>query len=380
MSLSISECIIDEVTVHGLQNLCSTKCWLNVVLQAIKSCPIARKKILHAFSNIPLHYSKVLFYRSFLEDNIHQSKFKDNYPWADRESEFHEYGILEIKNRKIQDIELAIGKVGQDCRLPDLCVSVTQHDSSCSIQGSKYLLIHALKKEERYHQIQSRKNMYRNKLALEVVHYNTSVAECIQEEIDKGATFDCTNSEVFFVVVNTVVQKSQINFSSNMTESIQQEIEQNGEGFQVISHIQPDNFIQINDETFVLTAMMEHVYKGKLPHFTVLVNNALTFKWTRIDDANCEPILSVKDFVKCSLSSNNVIGFVYQKLPFIVSNSSVIPIFVPNYDVSRRSVRGNSTIPKRAMYTLNMEYWDNLRPALSAGDASNKKAKTNAGN
>jgi hypothetical protein len=166
MSVSISEILINKVSVHGLQNLCSTKCWLNVVLQAIKSCPIARKKILHAFSNIPFHYGKVQFYRSFLQYNIHHSKFKDSYPWADRESEFHEYGIVELKNRKIQDIETAIGKVGQDCRLPDLCVSVTQHESSCSIQGSNYLQIHALKKEERYNQLQSPKIVFRNKLAL----------------------------------------------------------------------------------------------------------------------------------------------------------------------------------------------------------------------
>jgi hypothetical protein len=270
--------------------------------------------------------------------------------------------------------------VGQDCRLPDLCVSVTQHDSSCSIQGSKYLLIHALKKEERYQQIQSSKNMYRNKLALEKVHYNTSVKECIEEEIVKGATFDCTNSEVFFVVVNTVVEKSQIEFSHNMTELIQQEIAHNGEGFQVISHIQPDSFIQLNDQSFVLTAMIEHVYKGRIQHFTILVNNAMTQKWTRIDDDECEHILNAKDFVKSSLSSNNVIGFVYQKLPFVVSNSSVIPIFIPNFEVSRRSIRGNSTIPKRGSYTLSMEYWDNLRPELSAGDDSNKKAKTKSGN
>jgi hypothetical protein len=257
---------------------------------------------------------------------------------------------------------------------------VTQHESSCSIQGSKYLQIHALKKEERYNQLQSPKNVFRNKLALEAVHYNTSVAECIQEEIDKGATFDCTNSEVFFVVVNTVVEKSQINFSPNMTETIIKEIEEIGEGFQVISHIQPDAFIVLNDQTFVLTAMIEHVYKGRIQHFTILVNNALTQKWTRIDDAECEHIISAEDFVKCTLSCNNVIGFVYQKLPFAVSNSSEIPNFVPNFDVSRRSTRGNSSVPKRVTYTLSMDYWENLRPVLLPGEDSNKKAKNNAGN
>jgi hypothetical protein len=71
---------------------------------------------------------------------------------------------------------------------------------------------------------------------------------------------------------------------------------------------------------------------------------------------------------------------VYQKIPFVVSNSSEIPIFIPNIDVSRRSIRGNSTIPKRGTYTLSMEYWDYLSPVLSAGEASNKKAKNNAGN
>lgn len=133
MSVSITEIVITDVQFYGLQNLCSTKCWLNVVLQAIKSCPLARKKILDAFGTVTFPYGKAQFYRSFLQENIHHNKFKDNYPWADRESEFQEYGILEMKKRKIQDIEIAIGKVGQDCRLPDLCVSVTQHESSCSI-------------------------------------------------------------------------------------------------------------------------------------------------------------------------------------------------------------------------------------------------------
>ena len=380
MSVSISEIVIADVQFYGLQNLCSTKCWLNVVLQAIKSCPLARKKILDAFGNVTFPYGKVQFYRGFLQENTHYNKFKDNYPWADRESEFQEFGMLETKNRKIQDIEIAIGKVGQDCRLPDLCVSVTQHESSCSIQGSKYLQIHVLKKEERYNQKQSSKNYFRNKLALEEVHYNTSVVECIQEEVDKGATFDCTNSEVFFVVINTVVEKSQINFCPSMTETIVNQIEEMGQGFQVISHIKPDIFIQLNDQTFVLTSMIEHVYKGRIQHFTVLVNNAMSQKWTRIDDDESEHIIYAKDFVKYTLSSNNVISFVYQKLPFVVSNSSGVPNFVPNFNVSRRSTRGSSSVPKPFTYTLSMDFWENLRAEHLPVEESNKKAKKNSGN
>jgi hypothetical protein len=164
-----------------------------------------------------------------------------------------------------------------------------------------------------------------------------------------------------------------------MTENVLKEIDDRGHGFQVISHVLPELFIELNGQTFVLTSMIEHVLKKNIPHFTILVNNEFTQKWTRIDDSECTNVISSKDFVRTDLSSTNVVGFVYQKLNFTPKDVTGIPLFSPNFGVQRSSSRSKTASHKSDTLTISIDYWEELRSKQVVAIQTSKKVKHNSG-
>jgi len=351
---------VDLVKSHkGLQNGCDTKCWLNVVLQAIYSSPKVRQTVLLRLKEMKNLTAIQDWYLQFF---THGDMLIMDYPWELEESEFFKFGNKADKYKQIQDIESAIELVSADLLYPSMITKIRPYSSSVGVSESNYLLLPALKsldvsKGEKFLQSPGKNNQYYDCISLESKHYHTRLQPLLDEHIQLGTVIE-TTGELLILVMNNSVETDMVEFHEGNNSGAAEKLGQSSY-FSVLCKIIPEPILKVNEVLFILTAVFEHGRKNKLPHFTVSVNANLTQQWVQIDDESICAVTAETNLIQNKFGCPTAVGFVYQRL-FNSIRLIDIPLYKPSLSGTRSSTRLHQNSDAMESFVVDLQYMQEM--------------------